>query len=110
LWVRKSNFVSIRLSDIFFDFQPVWGQSELADELRHTVTRLVRGNPRHAESHLLIGRLATAANLTGRARQELEARVGTHASQVCHRPGQDASFEPRLALGQIASAKYDSAS
>jgi len=45
LWVRKSNFVSIRLSDIFFDFQPVWGQSELADELRHTVTRLVRGNP-----------------------------------------------------------------
>jgi HemY protein len=35
--------------------------------------QLVRGNPRHAESQLLIGRLATAANLTGRARQELEA-------------------------------------
>lgn len=45
LWVKKSNFVSIRLSDIFFDFQPVWGQSQLAEELRHTVTRLVRGNP-----------------------------------------------------------------
>jgi HemY protein len=34
---------------------------------------LVRGNLRHPESHLLIGRLATAAGLTGRARQELEA-------------------------------------
>jgi HemY protein len=35
--------------------------------------QLAQGNPRHAESHLLIGRLATAASLTGRARQELEA-------------------------------------
>ncbi len=35
--------------------------------------QLVQGSLRHAESHLLIGRLATVAGLTGRARQELEA-------------------------------------
>lgn len=35
--------------------------------------KLVQGNARHAESHLLIGRLAVEAGLTGRARQELEA-------------------------------------
>jgi signal-transduction protein with cAMP-binding, CBS, and nucleotidyltransferase domain len=45
LWVRKSNFVSIRLSDIFFDFQPVWGKADLAEDLRRAVTDLVRGNP-----------------------------------------------------------------
>jgi HemY protein len=35
--------------------------------------QLVVGNPKHPESHLLVGRLATQAGLTGRARQELEA-------------------------------------
>jgi HemY protein len=39
--------------------------------------QLVRGNAKHAESHLLVGRLATAANLTGRARQELDALVAS---------------------------------
>jgi signal-transduction protein with cAMP-binding, CBS, and nucleotidyltransferase domain len=44
LWGRKSNFVAIRLSDIFFDFQPVWGDSDLARQLRHAVTEVVRAN------------------------------------------------------------------
>ena len=44
LWGRKSNFVAIRLSDIFFDFQPVWGLRELAVELRHKVTEMARSN------------------------------------------------------------------
>jgi signal-transduction protein with cAMP-binding, CBS, and nucleotidyltransferase domain len=44
LWGRKSNFVAIRLADIFFDFQPVWGDVELARGLRHAVTELVRHN------------------------------------------------------------------
>jgi signal-transduction protein with cAMP-binding, CBS, and nucleotidyltransferase domain len=44
LWGRKSNFVAIRLADIFFDFQPVFGNAELAHVLRHAVTRLVRNN------------------------------------------------------------------
>jgi HemY protein len=34
--------------------------------------QLVHGQPKHPESRLLIGRLATQAALTGRARQELE--------------------------------------
>lgn len=44
LWGRKSNFVAIRLADIFFDFQPVWGNPDLAAELRATVTDMVRNN------------------------------------------------------------------
>ena len=44
LWGRKSNFVAIRLADIFFDFQPVWGNRELAIELRGKVTEMVRHN------------------------------------------------------------------
>jgi len=43
-WGRKSNFVAIRLSDIFFDFQPVWGDRALARELRNAVTGMVRHN------------------------------------------------------------------
>lgn len=44
LWGKKSNFVAIRLADIFFDFQPVFGNATLARTLRHEVTRLVRNN------------------------------------------------------------------
>lgn len=44
LWTRKSSQVTIRLADIFFDFQSVWGEAQLARELRQTVTRLVRNN------------------------------------------------------------------
>jgi signal-transduction protein with cAMP-binding, CBS, and nucleotidyltransferase domain len=44
LWSRKSNFVAVRLADIFFDFQPVFGNVELARTLRHAVTDLVRHN------------------------------------------------------------------
>lgn len=43
-WSRKSNFVAIRLADIFFDFQPVWGNHELGLELRRKVTEIVRHN------------------------------------------------------------------
>jgi signal-transduction protein with cAMP-binding, CBS, and nucleotidyltransferase domain len=44
LWGKKSNFVAIRLADIFFDFQPVWGQHDLAHALRRKVTGIVRNN------------------------------------------------------------------
>lgn len=42
--------------------------------------KLVQGNPKHPESHLLVGRLAAEAGLTGRARQELEALVASGAA------------------------------
>lgn len=44
LWARKHNFVAIRLSDIFFDFQPVYGNFELAVELRQQVARMIAAN------------------------------------------------------------------
>jgi CBS domain-containing protein len=43
-WTRKGSLVSVRLADIFFDFQPVWGETELARELRRAVTDLARNN------------------------------------------------------------------
>jgi HemY protein len=42
--------------------------------------KLVVGQPQHAESRLLVGRLAAAAGLTGRARQELDALVASGAA------------------------------
>ncbi len=43
-WTRRGSMVAIRLTDIFFDFQPVWGETELARELRRVVTDLVSNN------------------------------------------------------------------
>lgn len=44
LWGRKHNFVAIRLSDIFFDFQAVYGDIGLAVELRNKVAGMIAGN------------------------------------------------------------------
>ncbi|MBL6957494.1 MAG: CBS domain-containing protein [Rhodospirillales bacterium] len=44
LWGRKRNFVAIRLSDIFFDFQPVWGNPALARKLRNKVAGMIKKN------------------------------------------------------------------
>lgn len=42
-WGYKRNRIAIQLSDIFFDFQPVWGQNrELARALRAHVTTMLR--------------------------------------------------------------------
>lgn len=43
-WTRRGTLVAIRLADIFFDFQGVWGDPELARVLRSRVTGLVRDN------------------------------------------------------------------
>jgi CBS domain-containing protein len=43
-WTRRGSLVAVRLADIFFDFQPVWGDDELARSLRQAVTGLVRDN------------------------------------------------------------------
>ena len=32
IWTRRGSTVAIRLADIFFDFQPVWGETALARE------------------------------------------------------------------------------
>ncbi len=44
LWGRKRNVVAIRLSDIFFDFQPVWGARDLATDLRASVIEMIKAN------------------------------------------------------------------
>jgi signal-transduction protein with cAMP-binding, CBS, and nucleotidyltransferase domain len=44
LWSRKRSVTAIRLADIFFDFQPVCGDRDLATALRDAVTEITRGN------------------------------------------------------------------
>ncbi|GGF63846.1 hypothetical protein GCM10011332_17330 [Terasakiella brassicae] len=44
LWGRKRNAAALRLADIFFDFQPVWGRLDLAHDLRQNVLKMVREN------------------------------------------------------------------
>lgn len=44
LWGRKRNVTALRLADIFFDYQPVWGKMELAEDLRRHVLKQVREN------------------------------------------------------------------
>ncbi|NQU56144.1 MAG: CBS domain-containing protein [Rhodospirillales bacterium] len=44
LWGRKHNFVAIRLSDIFFDFQAVYGDQDLAIDLRNKVAGMIAKN------------------------------------------------------------------
>ncbi|MCP5158008.1 MAG: CBS domain-containing protein [Gammaproteobacteria bacterium] len=42
-WGDKRNRIALRLSDIFFDFQPVWGHHiELARRLRSHITTMLR--------------------------------------------------------------------
>ena len=59
----------------------VEGEADALDRVR-AAEQLVQVNPKHPESLLLVGRLATAASLTGRARQELDALVASgHADR-----------------------------
>ncbi len=44
LWGRKHNFVAIRLSDIFFDFCAVFGDLQLAQQLRAKVATMIAAN------------------------------------------------------------------
>jgi len=45
IWNRKRNTTTLRLCDIFFDFRVAWGQPDMADNLRHHVTKVVGRNP-----------------------------------------------------------------
>jgi len=45
LWQRKRDVVTLRLSDIFFDFRPIYGEAAMADDLQQQVTAVTKGNP-----------------------------------------------------------------
>lgn len=45
IWSRKHSFVAVRLADIFFDFQPLFGRTEMAAELRRAVVDMLRRSP-----------------------------------------------------------------
>ncbi len=43
-WVRKRNHVTLRLSDIFFDFRGAYGEDDFVRQLRRHITERLRGN------------------------------------------------------------------
>ncbi len=42
-WLRRPNLLTLRLADIFFDFQSVFGEHGLSDALRGELTQSVKG-------------------------------------------------------------------
>ena len=44
-WVARRHDVALQLADILFDFESVFGEAALADQLRQTVLRLCRASP-----------------------------------------------------------------
>lgn len=48
-WMRKRSSVTLRLSDVFFDFAHVFGDPELSANLRRFVTSIARQNPSYLQ-------------------------------------------------------------
>ena len=44
-WVARRSEVALQLADVLFDFQSVFGEVALADQLRQTILALCRANP-----------------------------------------------------------------
>ena len=44
-WIRRRSEVAMRLCDVLFDFQSVYGEAELAEELRGVILGEIRANP-----------------------------------------------------------------
>ncbi|MDJ0950670.1 MAG: putative nucleotidyltransferase substrate binding domain-containing protein [Alphaproteobacteria bacterium] len=74
LWQKKRDTTALRLSDIFFDFCAVYGDEQMAAEVRQTVTQLTKGNAsflremfrdesEHKVALGLFGRLITERNI-----------------------------------------------
>jgi CBS domain-containing protein len=45
LWVGRRSEIAMQLADVLFDFQSVFGESWLAEELRRSILGLCRANP-----------------------------------------------------------------
>jgi len=45
IWNKRPDSTKLRLCDIFFDFRTVWGETDMADELRLHVTKTAGRNP-----------------------------------------------------------------
>jgi signal-transduction protein with cAMP-binding, CBS, and nucleotidyltransferase domain len=73
VWGRKHSFVAVRLSDIFFDFQPLYGRVDMAADLRRAVVDVLRRSPGFLrEIHSHTGDQAVALGWFGRFITEKE--------------------------------------
>ncbi len=77
LWGRKRKLIAVRQADIFFDFQPVYGEAALARELRRSVTGLTKNNPAFIrDMHIQEApHLGVALGLFGSLRTEKDPRA-----------------------------------
>jgi len=44
-WISRRNEVALQLCDVLFDFQSFYGETGLAEDLRHVILRLCQANP-----------------------------------------------------------------
>lgn len=70
-WARRRSITTVRLADIFFDFQPVWGDPAAARDLRRHITTLMTNNLAFLQEINRDQReFGTAIGLFGRLRTE----------------------------------------
>lgn len=91
LWGRKRNSVALRLADIFFDFQPVWGKRTLATDLRAEVLRQIRSN------HFFLSEMF-ASQVQHNVALGLFNRLATEKGNDTHRGEIDLKYRGNLPL------------
>ncbi len=75
LWFQKRSHFMVQLSDIFFDFQPVYGEGVLARALRRHIIHLAKNSPAYLQAMFETeGERHVALGLFGRLRKERENR------------------------------------
>ena len=77
VWLRRRSVVTVRLSDIFFDFRPAFGDAALAHTLREYVTLALAKAPAYIrDMHELQSDHRVALGLFGRLLTKRDAESG----------------------------------
>jgi signal-transduction protein with cAMP-binding, CBS, and nucleotidyltransferase domain len=80
-WVRTRNTVTLRLCDIFFDFEAAYGDPARATGLRHHVTNRIKGNhPFLSALYQAMADHGVAVDRLGRLVRETEDEI--HRGQI----------------------------
>ncbi len=73
MWGRKRSTIAIQLSDIFFDFRGVYGETWMAEKLRRQVTKMAKSSPAFlGELNREVSQAGVALGWFGRFRTEKE--------------------------------------
>ena len=96
-WVARRSDVALQLADVLFDFQSVFGEAELADELRRTILALCRANPAFLRALFGVQADHRAGTWLVRApadRARGPRAQGSHQPEICRHPATRRSGPP----------------